>query len=146
MAYPGIPFEDRAIPSNYSKEHPSLPDLINTQRRIATTADVFEAVNEGVITQDFYTWELGEKTEKRKTHFQGILRHPSSNIIYLSGSDMINRASQLFVIEISKYMEGASTENKRILKKGPMGSNIVTGRSLSSQDKLVYNRFFRLQQ
>lgn len=136
MAYPGDPFSDKAIPNNYIKAHKPVPKLKDSQRQISKYADIINVVNNQVIPEDFYDKAIEINTERSKTHFQGIIRHPFSNIIYLSGSDARSNASQLFVLEASTYLESAEKKLKGQLKKGPLGSNTVIGKPDATKDKI----------
>lgn len=136
MAYPGDPFSDETIPENYLKASPAIPNLKDSQRLISKYADNFSVVNNKVIPKDFYDKAIEINTERSKTHFQGIIRHPFSNIIYLSGSDRRSNASQLFVLEASTHLESAKSQLKNQLKKGPLGSNMVDGKPDAANDKI----------
>jgi len=137
MAYPGDPFAQQQIPQNYKKAHPALPNLMGSQFKIARFGDVFQAVNNQTIPEGFYNKAIEINTERSKTHFQGILRHPSSNILYLSGSDKRSHTSQLFVLEIAKFLESASPAHREALTKGPLGSNVVVGKPDATKDRLL---------
>lgn len=137
MAYPGDDFSNQAIPNNYIKEHPPIPDLISCQRYISKHSDIINIANNNVIIEDFYNKAIEPGTDRSRTHFQGIIRHPSSNVLYLSGSDKINSASQLFVMEASKYFEATDIANHDQLKRGPLGSNVVVGGPDVTKDRLL---------
>ena len=136
MPYPGDPFREQSIPTRYKKAHPPIPKVKDCQSLIAKHADTLHVFNNDVITEDFYTKAIEIKTDRSKTHFQSILRHPSSNIIYLSGSDATNDASQLFVVEVDQDF-GEGDKHKKTLVKGPLGSNTVFGKPDKSKDRLI---------
>ncbi len=137
MAYPGDPFIKKSIPTDYVKQHPALSNLINGQRQISKYGDILHIVNNKVIPKDFYNKAIEINTDRSKTHFQGILRHPSSNVLYLSGSDKRSHVSQLFVMKASKYLKSAPNKWHDKLKIGPMGSNVVEGKPDAAEDSLL---------
>lgn len=126
MSYPGdTPSIRDPLDPVPVDENPPVADAIGTFGRIRPKGDFLSCHDGGEFPKHRYT-RRNFANNRSKIHFQGIQRSRTGTFLFISGDDVLEDTSQMFVLEL-----GSRSAD------GPWGSNVVLDDDPPSGDRLV---------
>lgn len=112
--------------------NPLIDSVVKTFKELPSKAQYFDIDTVGL----FKNTEAYQGINRRRTHYQGVLRTRDGKHLIVSGGDRKSKHAQLFILKFRSHIENVPVSLKDRIAKEPFGSNVQDG-NLPIVDSLI---------